>query len=507
MVEIQVSTRLLARSDTAARWSSVNPTLSVQEIAFESDTGRFKVGDGATAWTWLAYATGEQGETGPVGSAGPAGATGATGAVGPAGADSTVPGPTGPTGPTGPAGATGATGAAGADGADGPSAYEVAVSNGFVGDETAWLASLVGATGATGATGVAGATGTPGATGLAGADGAPGATGATGPAGATGAAGADGADGADGLGWTGGSYDAGTGVVTFTSDDGLGFTTGDLRGAEGPPGLVAEGAEAARWLDFSGRFSALADKRWVCHGANYGVATENASQTGGTGADPSVQWNSFGAAVLSGETAIRVSGLLRSSAADITGVEVYVIHQTGPAFSWDSAGETVVTDIDRFTLSFEGVDWIAVDRAIDVPVPDGGSLIVWMKPIGTATATRYIHSNLGVVLQGGIGGATGPQGAPGPENLVFLATAPATDKLWFHSVDQILYYYDSVRAKWLSSNEYDVDFSVPISATTANLVLRQAGYTETQTYSEERGRPVRYDATVTAWTWRISAAV
>lgn len=48
--------------------------------------------------------------------------------------------------------------------------------------------------------------------------------------------------GADGLGWTGGSYDAGTGVVTFASDDGLGFTTGDLRGADGIDGLGWTGA-------------------------------------------------------------------------------------------------------------------------------------------------------------------------------------------------------------------------------------------------------------------------
>ena len=41
----------------------------------------------------------------------------------------------------------------GATGPNGISAYEVAVIEGFVGNETAWLASLVGATGATGATG------------------------------------------------------------------------------------------------------------------------------------------------------------------------------------------------------------------------------------------------------------------------------------------------------------------------------------------------------------------
>lgn len=47
-------------------------------------------------------------------------------------------------------------------GADGLSAYEVAAANGFVGDETAWLASLVGADGADGA-GLASGTAFPGA--------------------------------------------------------------------------------------------------------------------------------------------------------------------------------------------------------------------------------------------------------------------------------------------------------------------------------------------------------
>lgn len=62
----------------------------------------------------------------------------------------------------------------GSGGADGKSAYEVAVDNGFEGDETAWLASLKGAkgdAGATGATGIDGSTGEKGATGDPGADG------------------------------------------------------------------------------------------------------------------------------------------------------------------------------------------------------------------------------------------------------------------------------------------------------------------------------------------------
>lgn len=72
-------------------------------------------------------------------------------------------------------------------------------------------------------------------------------TGPTGPAGATGPQGEQGIQGIqgpagnDGLGFTGGSYDAATGIVEFTSDDGLGFSTQDLRGADG-----ADGADGGR---------------------------------------------------------------------------------------------------------------------------------------------------------------------------------------------------------------------------------------------------------------------
>lgn len=48
--------------------------------------------------------------------------------------------------------------------------------------------------------------------------------------------GAAGADGADGDGWTSGAYNGTTGIVTFLSDDGLGFVTGDLRGDDGADG-------------------------------------------------------------------------------------------------------------------------------------------------------------------------------------------------------------------------------------------------------------------------------
>jgi hypothetical protein len=43
------------RRDTAANWTAANPTLLAGELGYESDTGKWKVGDGITAWTSLAY--------------------------------------------------------------------------------------------------------------------------------------------------------------------------------------------------------------------------------------------------------------------------------------------------------------------------------------------------------------------------------------------------------------------------------------------------------------------
>jgi hypothetical protein len=44
------------RNDTAANWTSSNPTLLAGEQGYETDTGKLKIGNGSTAWTSLAYA-------------------------------------------------------------------------------------------------------------------------------------------------------------------------------------------------------------------------------------------------------------------------------------------------------------------------------------------------------------------------------------------------------------------------------------------------------------------
>lgn len=61
------------RNDTAANWTSANPILANAEPGFETDTGRFKVGDGVTAWSLLAYSSGEPGPQGAAGQGIPTG--------------------------------------------------------------------------------------------------------------------------------------------------------------------------------------------------------------------------------------------------------------------------------------------------------------------------------------------------------------------------------------------------------------------------------------------------
>ena len=50
-----VQVRLQVRADTAANWTSNNPVLLANELGRETDTGKFKIGNGSTAWASLAY--------------------------------------------------------------------------------------------------------------------------------------------------------------------------------------------------------------------------------------------------------------------------------------------------------------------------------------------------------------------------------------------------------------------------------------------------------------------
>ena len=143
------------RRDVATAWASVNPVLLDGEMGIESDTDKFKIGDGTTPWNGLPYG-GIKGDTGATGAMGDKGWspvlanvtdgerrvlrlidwTGGTGTKPAVPTDNYI----GPTGFTNLAGATdirGATGATGATGPQGPAAIAFRSITGDTGTATA----------------------------------------------------------------------------------------------------------------------------------------------------------------------------------------------------------------------------------------------------------------------------------------------------------------------------------------------------------------------------------
>lgn len=148
-----MSVRLQLRGDTAANWASVNPILAEREFAVETDTMRYKIGDGVTSWNSLTYQgingeKGEQGEQGIQGEIGPKGDQGEIGPQGPQG-DQGIQGEHGTSGVSGSSGTSGVSGSSGSSGTSG-----IDGSSGIDGNQ--------GPSGSSGTSGVDGSSGTSG---------------------------------------------------------------------------------------------------------------------------------------------------------------------------------------------------------------------------------------------------------------------------------------------------------------------------------------------------------
>ena len=50
-----MAVKIQMRRDTAAAWTAANPVLAAGEMGLETDTTYYKIGNGSTAWTSLAY--------------------------------------------------------------------------------------------------------------------------------------------------------------------------------------------------------------------------------------------------------------------------------------------------------------------------------------------------------------------------------------------------------------------------------------------------------------------
>ena len=279
-------TSIKFRRGTAAQWASTNPVLSAGEMGLETDTRKFKFGDGTLQWSSISYASavGTKGEgfliseTAPVGpdigdvwycndttgdlagrsfirydgywveinpgTLGPKGDAGTiavgtvtTGAPGSSATITNVGTASSatlnfaiPRGDVGETGATGATGAAATIAVGTTTTGDAGTSASVTNSGTSGAATFDftiprGDTGATGATGSTGPQGDTGDTGPQGIQGETGATGATGPQGDTGPQGIQGIQGE-------------TGATGATGPQGETGATG-ATGEQGPSGVVS----------------------------------------------------------------------------------------------------------------------------------------------------------------------------------------------------------------------------------------------------------------------------
>ena len=83
-----MTTVIKLRRDTALDWTAADPVLFEAEIGVETDTGKFKIGNGELKWSFLPYflpedqlTSGGGGGTGPAGPQGPQGIPGPEGAA------------------------------------------------------------------------------------------------------------------------------------------------------------------------------------------------------------------------------------------------------------------------------------------------------------------------------------------------------------------------------------------------------------------------------------------
>ena len=52
-----MAVQIQMRRDTASNWTTNDPTLAAGEWGLETDTSKFKIGNGSTAWSSLAYSS------------------------------------------------------------------------------------------------------------------------------------------------------------------------------------------------------------------------------------------------------------------------------------------------------------------------------------------------------------------------------------------------------------------------------------------------------------------
>lgn len=143
-------------------------------------------------------------------------------------------------------------------------------------------------------------------------------------------------------------------------------------------------------LDFSGRYYAYTDLRWVSHSTTFGTSQGSHSQNAGTGLEPNVHNDTQGHWVKAGEKLKEFLYRMDRNNTQVTAVNLRLVH-----LAIDGT-ETVLHAIDALGITSLARDTMAVLDLTDdnILMPSDGILAVAMQPIGVMTSTRYILTSI-----------------------------------------------------------------------------------------------------------------
>lgn len=180
------------------------------------------------------------------------------------------------------------------------------------------------------------------------------------------------------------------------SDDNATWHTGAAFDAATGRAQFPSGVQVPNRAEVGGRFYCYTNNRWVTHHPAYGVQSENSSTNCGADTDPWLDWTHMGAFVPKGAVLQALDGLLRGSDTEITGYDVQVYFQTGPLTTgWNTDAETVRTFAGGLSaVSFDpGFNRLSLDLG-GFEAPEDGFAVLYLRPTGTITSTRYIYASL-----------------------------------------------------------------------------------------------------------------
>lgn len=157
----------------------------------------------------------------------------------------------------------------------------------------------------------------------------------------------------------------------------------------------------------SGRFYMYTNNRWITDSDdNYGTNYYQFTEGGGTAVNPVIEWEHMGFFVPKGKKIKKLHFTCRTNSAEVTDVEIYgFLRHPNPITVWetgmDADGEDTVVDLFREFFVSDAPIALAgnmVDRrrrtfTADIEVPEDSYLSIYVKPVGTITATRYLTAS------------------------------------------------------------------------------------------------------------------